>query len=224
MKKFCVFLLSLSFFIFLASCNSNGPSNERTSDVAEFDPLLFLNHLEQVPAANDNETASVTIDGITYQMVAELLPMKGPLHKAPVMQDDAYYFMWNGQILDADQYYSLTATITIQNSTDQPFGYSFAFSHAQLQTGTGLTQKSNPPDLSLNVVPPHYCADVILEYPVAKGPGLEEITITFPHMDYNQIFWEDYRNLEQAQLSPEELANKYQDHMTPIALTAAIAG
>ena len=74
------------------------------------------------------------------------------------------------------------------------------------------------------MVPPHYCADVILEYPVAKGPGLEEITITFPHMDYNQIFWEDYRNLEQAQLSPEELANKYQDHMTPIALTAAIAG
>ena len=48
MKKFCVFLLSLSFFIFLASCNSNGPSNERTSDVAEFDPLLFLNHLEPV--------------------------------------------------------------------------------------------------------------------------------------------------------------------------------
>ena len=124
--------------------------------MAEFDPLLFLNHLEQAPAANNNETASVTIDGITYQMVAELLPMKGPLHKAPVMQDDAYYFMWNGQILDADQYYSLTATITIQNSTEQPFGYSFAFSNAQLQTGTGLKQKSNPPDLSLNVVPPHY--------------------------------------------------------------------
>ena len=57
--------------------------------MAEFDPLLFPNHLEQAPAANNNETASVTIDGITYQMVAELLPMKGPLHKAPVMQDDA---------------------------------------------------------------------------------------------------------------------------------------
>ena len=230
MKKLMACLLAAVLCISTTACNTTGqdnsasgsetPSSNAPEKESSSEPVSSAEPVEPLT----NKDGAVEIDGIEYTMWGGLPSIEGNFHKEASSSREDSYFEFGGELLKVTEYMYVEAHVTIKNNTDKPFGYSFAFSDAKLQNGQKLLPQNSHPDLFLQEIPPHFSADIVLQYPVKQGPEPADVTVNFAHMNYDQAFWDDYAKMERGELSKEDMTAKYQSKATPVSLTSPLAG
>lgn len=97
---------------------------------------------------------------------------------------------------------------TFTNDTDSAFGYMVSC-EGYLPDGFKLKSWADISDMDLKQIPAHGSIDMTAYLLSDDTVNLNQITVVYPFMDYNEEYWDDFGKIMTGEMGQEEYESKY---------------
>lgn len=220
MRKIWIAVISVSLCLTLFGCGDSDGNTNHTKNPTAGTATPGSSATRTPENTGEPEiTSTVTEDAFTITLLsATEEAFTGNRDENNLPKENGEYFMLGSELKKVADYKKYVIRFKMENKGDKAVGYSKNAWNFKNQDGKELKYIVGAEELLLKQIPAKDAKEDQLDVYAAKGDTVHVVKADYSYMDYDQNYWDDFKQWVAGDLSKEEYENKY----TPKDLKVAV--